>query len=269
MYISTIMRKLVMSLSPTEQKIYSKLYQKRMIKTSDVVKILGNLHKSADYLTNLREKGYIQKIKKGVYAIVPPNMIGEKDYLPDKFLIASHLKDKYYISHHSALELHGIAESVFNMVYITLPDYASSFEHKGIKYNFVSTKYFFGMEQMIYKSVTITLSDLEKTVLDCIRNIHFAGGIEEMVKSISGVPSLNYNKILEYLKQFNEQILYHKTGFILESMIDLSLPKKFFNELQKHIGEKVYYIDKNKKSIYDKKWKVMVPSNFRELKKIV
>ena len=262
------MRKKVISLSPTEQKIYSTLYPKRIIITNDVKKILKDSHKSADYLTNLREKGYIQKIKQGVYAVVPPNLIGEKDYLPDKFLIAAHLKNKYYLSHHSALELHGIAESMFNTVYITLPNYASSFEYKGICYNFVSTKHFFGTEQILYNSVTVSISDLEKTVLDCIRNIRYAGGIEEIVKSISGIPSLNHYKILEYLKQFNEQVLYHKTGFILESIKELLLPKKFFNDVQKHIGKKVYYFDKNKNSTYNKKWKVMVPIKFRELTRI-
>jgi len=262
------MGKMVNSLSPTEQKIYSTLYPKRIIITNDVRKILKDSHKSADYLTNLREKGYIQKIKQGVYAIVPPNLIGEKDYLPDKFLIAAHLKNTYYLSHHSALELHGIAESVFNTVYITLPNYTPSFEYKGINYHFVSTKHFFGMEQISYNSITIAISDLEKTVLDCIRNIHYTGGIEEIVKSISGIPSLNHYKILEYLKQFNEQVLYHKTGFILESMKELLLPKKFFNDLQKHIGKKVYYFDKNKTSSYNKKWNVMVPIKFKELTRI-
>ena len=86
---------MVKTLSPTEQKIYSSLYQKRIITTEDVVKILKDSHKSADYITNLREKGFLQKIKQGVYAIIPPNMIGNDDYLPDKFLIAAHLKKNY------------------------------------------------------------------------------------------------------------------------------------------------------------------------------
>lgn len=262
------MRKVVNTLSPTEQKLYSTLYQKRIITTEDVVKILKELHKSADYITNLREKGFLQKIKQGVYAIVPPNMIGNDTYLPDKFLIAAHLKKKYYISHHSALELHGLAESLFNKVYITLLNYSQSFEYKGITYTFVSTKHFFGIERIAYKSVNISISDLEKTVLDCIRNIHFTGGLEELVKSISGIPSLNYEKILDYLEQFNEQILYHKTGFLLECVKDLSPPKKFLNTLKEHIGKKVYYLDKEKTSAYNKKWNIMVPKNFLELTKI-
>ena len=42
------MGKMVISLSPTEQKIYSKLYSNRVINTKDVIQILGDPQKSAD-----------------------------------------------------------------------------------------------------------------------------------------------------------------------------------------------------------------------------
>ena len=259
---------MVSTLSPTEQKIYSILYQKRIITTEDVVKILNDSHKSADYITNLREKGFIKKIKQGLYAIVPPNLIGSKKYLIDKFLIAAHLKNKYYISHHSALELHGLAESAFNTVYITLPNYSQPFHYQGITYNFVSTKYFFGIETIIYSSVKIALSDLEKTLVDCIRNIPYSGGLEELAKSLTGIPSLKYDKMLNYLHQFNNQILYHKIGFLFESLEEFSPPKQFLQTIRKKVGRKVYYLDKGKTSIYNKKWNIMVPKNFEELTKV-
>ena len=56
------------ALSPTEQKVYSKIYSKRVINTEDVKEILGEDHRSADYITNLRQKGYLDKIRREVYA---------------------------------------------------------------------------------------------------------------------------------------------------------------------------------------------------------
>lgn len=55
------------ALSPTEQRVYFKLFSKRVINTEDVKEILGDPHKSADYITNLREKGYLKKVRRGVY----------------------------------------------------------------------------------------------------------------------------------------------------------------------------------------------------------
>ncbi|MHA1872480.1 MAG: type IV toxin-antitoxin system AbiEi family antitoxin domain-containing protein [Candidatus Heimdallarchaeaceae archaeon] len=262
------MRKMVISLSPTEQKIYSKLYPKRVIKTSDVLKILGDPHKSADYITNLRSKGFLQKIKQGVYVIVPPDMV-EKEYIADKFLVAGTLKDTYYISHHSALELHGVAESVFNTVYITIKNYSQPVQYQNIKYDFVSTKHFFGTDEIRYKSSNLFVSDIEKTVLDCIRRIKYSGGLEELIKSISSIPSVNYTKLWNYLKKFDEGILYHKTGFIFESLEMHSPPTNFMNKMQEKISKKVYYLDKNKASTLNSKWRLMVPNNFVEMIRIV
>ena len=263
------MGKMEISLSPTEQRIYSKLYPKRVIKTSDVNQLLHDPHKSADYITNLREKGFLQKIRRGVYAIVPPDMIG-KNYLPDKFLIAGNLKKDYYISYHSALELHGFAESPFNTVYITLNDYFQTLTYQNITYQFVSTKHFFGSSEVYYKSTKLKVSDIEKTVFDCIRRITYAGGLEELSKSLSSIPALDYNKIWKYLKKFDETILYHKTGFILESLTEeLSPPKKLLHNIQRKTRKKTYYLDKNKTGILNKKWNLIVPKQFKEMTRVV
>ena len=257
-----------MSLSPTEQKIYSKLYQKRVIKTLDVVKILDDLHKSQDYITNLRTKGFLQKIKQGVYIIVPPNMIGEH-YIADKFLIAGNLKDTYYISHHSALELHGVAESIFSTVYITIKKYSQPISYQDIIYDFLSSKFFFGVEEIRYKSSILWVSDIEKTVLDCIRRIKYAGGLEELVKSISSIPSFNYNRLWEYLNKFDETVLFHKTGFMFESLESNAPPDDFMKKIRKKMSDKVYYLDKSKTSRFNKKWRLMVPKTYGELINIV
>ena len=259
---------MVMTLSPTEQKIYSQLYQKRVIRTADVVTILGDHHKSSDYITNLRSKGFLQKIKQGVYVIIPPDRVGKRITV-DKFLIAGNLKDSYYISHHSALELHGVAESAFNRVYITTKTYSQPLQYQNITYDFISTKHFFGTKEIRYKSLILFVSDIEKTVLDCIRRIKYSGGIEELLKSVSSIPSLNYNKLWEYLIKFDEGALFHKTGFILDSLNAYSPPIDFMKILQKKISKKVYYLDKDKSSMLMKKWNVMVPRYYRELMNIV
>lgn len=251
------------SLSPTEQKIYSNLYSERVISTKDVKDILGDSHKTADYITNLREKGYLQKIRKGIYTVVPPSLIG-KEYNPDKFHVARKLKEEYCISYHSALELHGIAQSSYKTVWITVKNYSKSFTYKSIDYKFTTTKHYFGHTEKDYQGASIKVSDREKTLLDCIRRPKRAGGIEETVKSLNNLPSVNWEKLTRYLKKFNEKTLCQKTGFILEE-IDIETPKEIHRFLSDKIGEKTPYLDKNKESRYNKKWNLMVPKNLKEL----
>lgn len=251
------------TLSPTEQKVYSELYSRRVINTEDVKEILGEPHRSADYITNLREKGYFQKIKKGVYGVVPPNLIGE-DFKPDKFLVAGKARDDYYISFHSALELHGVAQSTYNKVWITTKKPAQHFNYKSINYRFVSTKYYFGITEVSRQGVRVKVSDREKTFLDCVRRIKYAGGLEELVKSLDNFPSLDWEKLLDHLERFGENKLFQKTGFILDNL-NLMVPGEMSERLKEEVGDKTYYLDKDRKSRHSKEWNLMVPKNFKEL----
>jgi len=251
------------ALSPTEQKVYSELYSRRVINTDDVKEILGESHRSVDYITNLREKGYFQKIKKGVYAVVPPNLVGE-DFNPDKFLVAGKVKDDYYISHHSALELHGMAQSTYNRVWVTTKNPAKHFDYKSISYRFITTKYYFGITEVNRQGTKIKVSDREKTFLDCTRKIKYVGGLEELMKSLNNFPSLNWEKLLNYLGRFGENKLFQKTGFILDNL-EFKVPEELKEKLSKEVSNKTYYLDKNKESRHVKEWNLMVPKNFEEL----
>lgn len=251
------------ALSPTEQKVYSKLYSKRVINTDDVKEILGEGHRSVDYINNLRQKGYLDKIRRGVYAVVPPNLVG-RDLKPDKFLVAGKLKDDYYLSYHSAMELHGVAQSTYNTVWITTKRPSADFQHKSICYRFVSTQYYFGLKEINRRGVMLTTSNREKTFLDCLRRIKYSGGLEELIKSFQNFPSLNWEKLLDYLKKFQENSLYQKTGFLLENL-NLSVPEEVTKTIQKRVSKKTYYLDKDRRSSYVGKWNLMVPDNFEEL----
>ncbi len=251
------------ALSPTEQQVYSKLYSKRVINTDDAKEILGEGHRSADYITNLRQKGYLDKVKRGVYAVVPPNLVGA-DYKPDKFLVAGKLKEEYYLSYHSAMELHGVAQSTYNTVWLTTKQPSSALHYKSINYRFVTTQYYFGLEEINRGGVKLTVSDREKTLLDCVRKIKYSGGLEELIKSLQNFPTFDWDQLLNYLKRFEEHSLYQKTGFMLEK-IDLRVPEKVIARIRNKVSNKTYYLDRDRQSSYVKKWNLMVPDNLEEL----
>lgn len=251
------------ALSPTEQRVYSKLYSQRVINTGDVKEILGGSHKSADYINNLREKGYLQRVRKGLYVIAPPNLVN-KEFSPDKFLIAGKVKDDYYLSYHSALELHGVAQSAYNRVWITCKNPIKSFSHCSIAYQFVTTRHYFGITELNRQRNSLKVSDREKTFLDCVRRPKYAGGWEELLKSADGFPYLDGKQLLIYLKKFDETGLYQKVGFILEHL-EPSVSKEIMKKIESEVGDRTYYLDKGKGSHYLAKWNLMVPDNFKEL----
>lgn len=253
----------IKSLTPTEQKIYSELYSERVVTTDDIKEILNKNQRAVDYITNLRQKGYFKKIRKGLYAIAPPNMLNTNDFNPDKFLIANKIKDESYISHHSALEFHGLAQTIQNRVYITSKTTSKPLKYKDIEYKIITTKHYFGFEKRKHLNTSIKVSDKEKTILDCIRNNKYAGGIEELIKSFEGLPSVDWRSLLQYMEKIDEKNLYQKTGFIFEKL-SLNLPEDVEDKMLSKIGKKTYYLEKNKDSFYVDKWNLMVPKKFEE-----
>lgn len=250
------------------QLIYSKLYAKRIIGLKDVQEIIGDYNLSKNYACLLNKKGLLQRIRPGIYAVVSPDAIGN-EFTADKYLVASKITKKYFLSHHTALELHGIANSACNTAYISVNKYFTPIEYKENYFQPVLTKHFFGVKKKPYLNTKIQVSDIEKTILDCIRKPDYSGGFEEIYKSMSMIASLNFQILLTYLKRFEEQHLYNKVGFVLSLLkenksinFETSIREEYLEKLKAKLSKTIYYWDKSKESKFVKEWNLMVPKTF-------
>lgn len=254
-----------MTLTPLEQKVYHAMYDREVFRSKDVRSILKNYWTSAAIIKRLHKKEYIERIKRGLYAIVPLQFIG-KEYTPDRILIADSVMRPYFLSHHTALEVHGVAQSYFNTVFISSKKRFQSFEHKGAKFVCVVTKDFFGIEKKLYLHRKVCVSDPERTILDCIRKLDYVGGLEELIKSITTFPLLDYDKLYKYLVKFDENSLFHRTGYLMDILKDdLRVSDRFLHKVRKKLGQRTYYLETGKKGMYVREWNIIVPKNIKEL----
>ncbi len=259
---------LSVNLSPLEHKAYFSFYEREVFSSGEAYKIIPNKKTARQILFRLKNKGYINQIRRGLFAIVPAQMIG-KAFSVDKMLVASRLANPYFISHHTALEMHGAAQSYLNVAYISTDKILKSFEFQDTSYKLVTTKYLFGVEHILRGSQKISVSDRERTVLDCIRNLEYAGGMEELVKSISAFPSIDYKKLLKYLALFGENSLYHRAGFIFGGLKDeLNVPSDFLENVKEKMSTRAYYLIPGKKGIYFREWNIIAPKTVTELMKV-
>lgn len=260
--------KISVNLSPLEHKLYFGFYEKEVFRNSNAYELIPNKKTARQILFRLKNKGFIRQVRRGLFAIVPAQMIG-KEISIDRILIASQLARPYFISHHTALEIHGVAQSYQNITYISTNKILRPFEFQDISYKIINTKYMFGIEQIQRVPLEINVSDRERTVLDCIRNIEYAGGIEELTKSISAFPGLNYKKLLEYLDLFKEKSMYHRTGFILDRLkSELNVSQDILESIRENLSKRTYYLHPGTKGVYKKEWNIIVPENITELMKV-
>jgi predicted transcriptional regulator of viral defense system len=204
------------------------------------------------------------RIKKGLYAVVPVEVVGHS-FTPNKYLIAAKTQKKAYLSHHTALELHGVAESVYSTVYISVPQQARPFEFQDTTYSFITSDNTFGLTKVKVDGISLAITDREKTILDGIDRLKYVGGLEEYLKGVSSFPSVNTTKLLQYLKRLDKKVLYAKAGWLLSRMArQWSINNKVLAKLRVQLSAKTFYLqDNGGKTEYrfNDEWNMMIPAN--------
>ena len=162
-------------------------------------------------LKALTENGRIEKIKNGLYATVN-SLTG--DIFASRFEIASALFANACVAYHSALEFHGLGNQMFSEVQVFTEKRYNPFIYNGLEYKFFSYTAKGGIMRL-EQNAEIVVTDLERTVVDCIDRIDLAGGLEELVTALNGITHLDEQALLSYLKEYNKKFVYKKAGFLL------------------------------------------------------
>ena len=256
-------------MSPSEQRLYLFALERRVLTTDEAVGAHGDGPTARKLLVNLVRKGYLVRVMRGLYGAVPPEFAGTEHEI-DRYLVASRAgRAAGALAFHTALELHGVANATLNEVYCLTIERIHPFTFQGIDYRFVNASDVFGTARIVRQGVTVTVTDRERTFLDCIRRPRLAGGLEEMVKSLGMFHTVNTVVIGEYVQRFGERSLVQRTGFILSLLQeDLRVPDEFLSGLRVGVGDKVYYLTPGMGrgvGRLDKEWNVIVPRNIREV----
>jgi len=255
----------------TLPKLYQAFYKEKVFNFSDVIEKFKEDKHSEGYLrkrlNDLLRAGYLGSVgARGLYYIIPQESSKEK-YVPDKFLIGAKLSPGGVISYHSALELHGASYSFFKVVYIVTQRHFRSFRFQGIEYRAVKGNTGFGIETILREGLKIPVTDRERTLVEGINGLKYVGGLEEYFKSVELFPSINFDRIIEYLARLNRKILYAKVGFLLSYFEKRwGFPENYRKEIKAHLGARINYLsDEREEARLKKEWKLMIPVRLKSL----
>jgi len=101
------------TLGPQAAKLITALHEKRrtIFSVRDVKEITGLAPKSArNFAATLVQRGIATRLKAGLFILVPFELGREREYLGNPYLIARELAAgrPYFLSHASAMDLHGM-----------------------------------------------------------------------------------------------------------------------------------------------------------------
>src|SRR3972149_7058374 len=171
-------------------KLITALHEKRrtIFSVRDVKEIPGLAPKSArNFAATLVQRGIATRLKAGLFILVPFELGREREYLGNPYVVARELMrgKEYYVSHASAMDLHGMLTQPQFVVCVTTPRSMRGHTVLGTQFRFVRCKpsLFFGTtEHWADKHERVVVSDLERTVIDGLRQPEYCGGFTEVAK---------------------------------------------------------------------------------------
>lgn len=215
----------IKTLGPQAARLVTSLHEenKPVFRLEDVHRILGLEEPSTRSLVRkLVNRGVATRLKPGLFILVPFKLGKEMEYMGNPLIVARELaggKD-YYISHGTAMEIHGMVTQPQLVVHVTTLEKHRPIRIMGAEFRFITSgkDYFFGQaDHWITKQEKIKISDPERTVLDGLRMPEYCGGVTELARGIwIRRQELNDGKLVDYALRMDVGAVIRRLGYIME-----------------------------------------------------
>jgi len=213
------------TLGPQAAQLVTSLHEesKAVFRLEDVQRILGLEEASTRSLVRkLVNRGVAARLKPGLFILVPFELGREREYMGSPLIVARELaggKD-YYLSHGTAMEIHGMVTQPQLVVHVTTPAQRRPIWIMGAEFRFITSSKdgFFGLtDHWVTKQEQVRISDPERTVLDGLRMPEYCGGLSELAKGIwIKKQDLNDGKLIDYALRMDVGAVIRRLGYIME-----------------------------------------------------
>lgn len=244
--------------------LYFELLKTPIFNMEHVNVFYNNIDSARSAVKRLMKDGMVAKIRNNMYTCIS----GETGApVANRFQIASHITPTSYVSHHTAMEYYGITDQIFYDVYVSSETSFRDFTFDGYTYCFVASKNAEGIEKPPY-SGGVAVTNLERTIVDSIKDMDKISGIEEVMQNMESVHRMQENRLLKYLELYQNQFLYQKMGFFLwQQKEQMGLSDSFFEKCRKQIGKSKRYLTRDQHGgHYNDTWKLVVPDDLERMK---
>ena len=200
-----------------------------------------------DLLKDLVKRKVIVRLKAGKYLIIPQEIGSGVGYVGNWYIAAKEVinSPQYYIAFYSAMNYWGMLTQPLLKIFIATPKrQVVPKEMKG-KMIIITVKEnsIWGIkEEWIERKEKIRISDIEKTIIDCLTFPQHCGGITEIAKGIWIMKEkIDQKKLLSYVKRQKKNVVAKRLGYLLE-ILNIGDSDSYF-ELKKYVKDRYDLFD--------------------------
>ncbi len=216
-------------LGPQERLFLSSLAVegKRIFRVDEARPYWTSEQQAINALARLEKKGWLQRLERGLYMIVPLEAGPEGKWTDDPLVIATHLQPDGAVAYWSALHYWNLTEQVPRTVFMQSLRQRNPSQTTilGVAYKFVrlKTHKFFGILSRSNEGQEIKITNREKSLIDACDRPDLCGGILQVAQAFQAGEPIDWDRIDSYLKKMGSGAIYKRMGYLIETL-NISFP---------------------------------------------
>ncbi len=234
-------------------------YEMDIFTLDDVKKLVPDREQEVnEIIENLAHKKILSRIERGKYC---------RANFRDEKVIGCFLVPDGAIAYWSALNLHGLTEQFPNTIFIQTTKIKKDKKVFGVSYKFVTiakTKRE-GISKEGYGNHSYSMTDVEKTIVDCFDLPKYSGGYAELIRAFSQA-KLSSQAMIRYCKAVNNIAATKRLGFLAELLVKPGM-KTFIRYAKQQVKEAYNPFDPQGPDTgdYDREWRLRLNISKDEL----
>ena len=181
--------------------------------------------RAAKLLAQLAAQGWLRRIRRGLYVLIPLEATSPEDWTEDPWIVAERVFRPCYIAGWSACEHWGLTEQIFRDVAVftaaAIRQRREKIDQTVFALRKVAEPLIFGTRQVWRKTTSVPVSDPTRTVIDILDEPKWGGGIRHVTQIVEAYWSGDHRDetlIIEYLKRVDNAAAAKRLGYLLEVM---------------------------------------------------
>jgi hypothetical protein len=132
-----------------------------------------------------------------------------------------------------------------------------------VRIRFVESRWDWGFTTVTRDGVELRVTDRERTLIDVCDRPAYGGGMEEIIRSVEGFPSVRHGRITDYVDQYKRRSLASKVGWVLSVFEhQWGFPERRRKTLQGLRARGSVIFEPAREYIREPEWGVLIPAKY-------